>query len=384
MAEVSIIGCADYQQEHVSRAVREAMDLIGGMAAVIRPGERVLLKANLLAPVSPEEGVTTHPAIVQAVGELVKEAGGIPFVADSPGYIFAGGQRLEAGRKCRAVNACGMWEVSRELGIEATQFEAQENPYLEIEVPGGAVLDKIYAARLALEADAIVTLPKLKTHASTWFTGAIKNMFGAVATRTRKQAHRLATYEAFSASLVDIYSVFHPKLRLALMDGITGMEGEGPRHGKLRHAGVVLASSDPVALDAVASKVIGFDAEEILTTRLAAERGLGVADLAAIDVRGRSIAEVAIDFEKPSGRRISLPPLVMKLADRLIKVRPMLNQDLCDRCGICRKSCPVGAITMDPYPRIDREACIECYCCNEMCPTGAMGIWRNWLAQRVG
>lgn len=384
MASVSIISCPDYDQERVSQAVREAVDLIGGMTGVIKPGERVLLKPNLLAPVSPEEAVTTHPAVVKAVAELVREAGGVPFVADSPGYIFAGGKKRESGRKCRAISACGIWQVGDELGMEATQFEAQEHPYREVDVPGGVMLKKIYAARLALEADAIITLPKLKTHSSTWYTGAIKNMFGAVATRTRKEAHRLASYEKFSASLVDIYAVFVPKMRLAVMDGIMGMEGEGPRHGKLRAASVVLASTDPVALDSMSSAVIGFDPLDVLTTRLAAERGFGAGDPADIKVLGRSIQEVLVDFAKPSGKHISMPPLLMKIADRLIKVRPDCNQDLCDRCGICAKSCPVDAISMNPYPEINRDICIECYCCNEMCPTGAMEIRRNWLAQRVG
>jgi len=384
MTRVSIISCADYDPARVRRAVREAVVLVGGMAAVIKPGERVLLKANLLAPVSPDEAVTTHPAVVKAVAELVKEAGGTPFVADSPGYVFAGGKKGESGRKCRAVIACGIWQVGDDLGMEATQFEAQENPYIEVDVPGGVMLKKIYAARLALEADAIITLPKLKTHASTWYTGAIKNMFGAVATRTRKQAHRLATFENFNTSLVDVYAVFQPKIRLAVMDGIMGMEGEGPRHGKLRAAEVVLASTDPVALDSVASQVIGFDPLQIFTTRAAAERGFGVGNPAAIEVVGRAVSEVAVDFEKPSGRRLNIPPLLMKLADHLIKVRPFCNNDLCDRCGICAKSCPVDAISMSPYPDIDRDICIECYCCNEMCPTGAMKIRKNWLAQRVG
>lgn len=376
MVVVSIQKCPDYEEQNVSQAILSAMAQIGGMARVIRPGDKVLLKANLLAPADPDAAVTTHPGVVKAVAGQVLAAGGIPIVADSPGYFYAGG-------KCRAIKACGMRDVGDDLNITTTQFESVENPFVEVQVPGGQMLDHVYAARLALEADVIITLPKLKTHASTWYTGAIKNMFGAVATRTRKQAHRLATHEHFSAALVDVYAVFRPQVRLAIMDGVTGMEGEGPRHGSPRQAGLILASFDAVALDTVATAVMGFEPTRILTTRYAAERGFGVGELAGIDILGEPLDDVVVDFSKPTGRRLNVPPLLMKAADRLLKVRPELNRDDCDKCGTCAKSCPVDAITMNSYPEIDRDLCIECFCCNEMCPTGAMAISKNWLARRV-
>ncbi|MDO8736260.1 MAG: DUF362 domain-containing protein, partial [Thermoleophilia bacterium] len=343
-------------------------------ADIIKPGDRVLLKANLLAPSDPADSVTTHPAVVRAVIEAVKESGGIPIVADSPGYFYAGG-------KCRALTVCGLKDVADELGVESLQFEAMENPFVKTPVPSGRYLDHIYAARLALECDVIVTLPKLKTHASTWYTGAVKNMFGAVATRTRKYAHTLATYERFSASIIDIYSILRPQL--AIMDAVIGMEGEGPRHGSPKQAGLILASKDPVALDAVASSVIGFDPMEILTTRNATERGLGNGNLEAIEVLGERLDSVTVDFRKPSGRRINMSPFIMKFASRMLKVQPECVQETCDKCSICAKCCPVQAIEMVPYPRIDRDKCIECFCCNEMCPTGAMEIRKSWLARRI-
>jgi len=334
----------------------------------------VLLKANLLAPSDPAASVTTHPAVVRAVIEMVKDAGGVPIVADSPGYFYAGG-------KCRALTVCGLKDVADELGVESLQFEAMENAFVETPVPDGVHLDSIYAARLALEADVIVSLPKLKTHASTWYTGAVKNMFGAVATRTRKQAHTLATYERFSGSIVDIYSVLRP--RLAIMDAVVGMEGEGPRHGTPKQAGLILASKDPVALDSVASKIIGFDPMEIFTTRNATARGLGNGNLDKIEVLGELLESVAVDFKKPSGRRVNMSPFVMKFVDRLLKVQPVCDQKVCDKCSICAECCPVKAIAMSPWPEIDRKTCIECFCCNEMCPTGAMEIRKNWLARRI-
>ncbi|HDY69831.1 MAG TPA: DUF362 domain-containing protein [Actinobacteria bacterium] len=354
--------------------MRRSLELVGGMSALIRPGDRVLLKVNLLAPAGPDEAVTTHPAVVRAVTRLVLEAGGFPTIADAPGFLFAGG-------KSRALRQSGIKAAADDMGVTAVQFESVEKPFVMTPVPDGVWLSQILAARLALETDVIITLPKLKTHSSTWYTGAVKNMFGATATRTRKYAHNLGEHEKFAAAIVDIYSVLKP--RLAVMDAVVGMEGEGPRHGNPRHAGLIMASRDSVALDAVAAGIIGFGPGEVLTVVNAAERGLGMGDTGCIEVVGERAADVAVDFEKPSGRQVDIHPLLMRLGNRLVKVEPHLVRDACTRCQICMKSCPADAIAMDPYPRIDRSLCIQCFCCNEMCPEGAMEIRKNWLARRL-
>jgi ferredoxin len=202
-------------------------------------------------------------------------------------------------------------------------------------------------------------------------------MFGAVTPKTRRFAHTLATFEKFGNALIDIYSVIKPKL--AVMDGVVGMEGEGPRHGDSKKVGLIIASHDPVALDAVTSKIIGFDPMEIATTRLATERGLGDGDLSRIEILGENIRDVAVDFKKPTVRRVSRVPLLVGLFDRFSKVEPELVKEKCIKCNICAKSCPVEAIKLNPYPEINREICIECYCCNELCPEGAMEIRKNWV-----
>lgn len=373
-ATVAIERSDDYQQDKVSAAVRAAVAGAGGLDGIIRPGDRVLLKANLLAPVPPEEAVTTHPAVIKAVITLVREAGGVPFVADSPGFLFVGGDDS-------ALEVSGVKAACDAMDVDSCQFEHVERPYVDTAVPGGELLQRVYAARLALEADVIITLPKLKTHANTMYTGAVKNMFGAVATRTRKKAHRAGSYERFSAAVVDIYSVFRP--RFAIMDAVVGMEGSGPRHGEPKPVGLVLASSDPVAIDAVATAIAGFKPGEVATTRIAAARGLGTGDLAAIATTGVSLGDAAAPFLKPGSLKRNLPAFLFAVADRLTRVQPFVAESICTQCEQCREACPVAAISMGPYPAIDRERCIECYCCNELCPTGAMALKRSWLAKRL-
>lgn len=371
---VAIQRCETYEEAEIAAAVRAAVDAAGGLGSLITPGARVLLKANLLAPVSPEAAVTTHPAVVKAMITLVREAGGDPFVADSPGFLFVGGENS-------ALEESGVKQAADEMQVESFQFEHVEQPYMDTEVPDGQWLESIYAARLALEADVIITLPKLKTHENTMLTGAVKNMFGAVATRTRKKAHRAGSYERFSAAVVDIYATLRPGF--ALMDAVVGMEGGGPRHGTPRQVGLVIASADPVALDAVAAAITGFDPQEVATTRIAAGRGLGTGDLSAIETTGISIERAVVDFRKPGGLKRNVPSFLFAIAERLTRVQPLATESICTQCEQCREACPVAAITMEPFPVIDREGCIECYCCNELCPTGAMELKRSWLARKL-
>jgi uncharacterized protein (DUF362 family)/NAD-dependent dihydropyrimidine dehydrogenase PreA subunit len=374
--KVSIVKCKNYEEKNVMSAIQKALELIGGLKEIIKPNDKVLLKVNLLAPTIPEMAVTTHPIIVKSMIELVREVGGIPIIADSPGFLFAKGEKNEA------IIKSGIKKIADVMGVEALQFETIERPFVEIDVLDGVWLNTIYAARLALEADVIISLPKLKTHGLTLYTGAVKNMFGTVASKTRKIAHNLAKIEKFSGALIDIYSSVKPKL--SVMDAVVGMEGEGPRHGSPKQIGLIFASYDSVALDAVASKTIGYEPMDILTTKLATERGLGNGILDKIKILGENINDVFVDFEKSKGREGNFPAFITRFFLGIVKVEPRLIEKMCKKCGICVKSCPADAIKLDPYPVINRKLCIQCYCCNELCPEGAMEIRRSWLARRLG
>jgi len=372
--KVSVIKCKDYEEQRVENAVREALELIGGLESVVKPDDKVLLKVNLLAPAKPEEAVTTHPAIVKSMIKIVKEAGGIPIIADSPGFLFAGEGNL-------AMIKSGIKEIADAADVKALQFETIKNPFIKKEVSGSVWLKTIYAARLALEADVIISLPKLKTHGNTLYTGAVKNMFGAVAIKTRKIAHNLAAYDKFSGALVDIYSAIKPNL--AVMDAIIGMEGGGPRHGDPKQVGLIMASYDSVALDSVASKIIGYEPMAIYTTKLATERGLGDGDFDRIKIFGEKVKDVSVDFKKPRRVILNPPSVLVRLFNWFARAEPYLIKEKCNKCDICAKSCPADAIRLNPYPIIDRKLCIQCYCCNEMCPEGAIKIRRSLLARRI-
>jgi uncharacterized protein (DUF362 family)/NAD-dependent dihydropyrimidine dehydrogenase PreA subunit len=337
------------------------------MAAVIKEGDRVLIKVNLLSPKSPDKAVTTHPSVVKAVVNEVLASGGIPLVGDSSGGMLQG-----LSSTAKALSQSGIQEAAESAGAEIVNFD--KDGVVRVENDGNPLADHFMMARITQEADLIINLPKLKTHSATLFTGAVKNMFGSIPGYQKAEYHRLApNLTDFARILVDIYS--HAKPALTIMDGIVSMEGNGPAHGHPKATGLLLASRDGVALDAVASGLIGFQPMQIDTTRIADQLGVGIGDLEKIDIQGIPFEEAAIKpFSLPSNAvLLKIPPFWLKRAMGFLSAHPDLVKGKCTGCSFCAENCPVQAIRMDEgFPRIDREKCILCYCCQELCPQGAM------------
>jgi len=190
--------------------------------------------------------------------------------------------------------------------------------------------------------------------------------------------------------MADILFTIHPAL--AIMDGIIGMEGNGPAAGSPRKVGLVLASRDFVALDAVASSIIGYNPLDVDIIRIAAEKGLGVAELGKIDVKGTDLEKVKLDdFELVSNINTLLnkiPSFLLFIgrfvAPYLLKVEPEINRERCTGCGICIEHCPTGAVRLSSrVPEINRKKCIKCFCCQEFCPQKAVEIKYSWLARKL-
>lgn len=376
MAPVSIIKCETYQAEKVYKGVREAVDLVDGLKKIIKPGQNVLLKVNLLSAQPPEKAITTHPLVVGAMVRLVKEAGGNPWVGDAAPSERVGGKD--------AFEVAGIRGVVEKEGGKIVNFS--RTGYEKIKVPEAKQLKEIYIAKPILDADVVISLPKLKTHELAFLTGAVKNFFGCVPSSDRFRAHGLAQEEKFAQAVVDIYSVC--RASFALMDAIVAMEGEGPSAGDPVKVGLLLASPDPVSLDIVASQVTGFKPSDILTSVDAVERRMGPSDFEDIKVVGSRIDEVMkSDFKKPSTYRGKVKRALIRaftpVGLRFFRTFPAVKDSICTRCGICEERCPAGAIKMNPYPEFDYDRCIQCFCCHELCPSQAIYIKKNWLREKL-
>jgi uncharacterized protein (DUF362 family)/Pyruvate/2-oxoacid:ferredoxin oxidoreductase delta subunit len=369
--KVSIARCHDYS--NVKDAVKEALNLIGGLEKVITSGNRVLLKPNVLAIRSPEDAVTTHPEVVAAMCELVSEVGGIPVIGDGSGIVKPGSTSTS-----QALKKSGIEGVASDYGVELINFET--SGYVEVDVPGAREFSRLHISKAVLEADVIISLPKLKTHELTLYTGAVKNFFGAVPQKIRKQAHFLEDRRRFGEAIIDIYSVVKPQL--AVMDGVVGMEGNGPSNGTPVFAGVIMASYDCVALDIVASELIGIDPLKVPTNRAALARGFGTEHP---EVVGTPLEMVKVGFKEPEGGITAyIPSFLMRILRKQLAVKPIINTSSCALCRACVLNCSAHAIEeTDRVLKINDEKCIQCYCCRELCPNDAVEIKKSPLLKLV-
>ncbi len=382
MAKVSVVSCGQYKQEEVNRAVGQALDLIGGMGRFVKPGQRVLLKVNALTPKPPEAAVTTHPAVIKAVAGEVKKAGGTVLIGDSSGGMIAG----QAPTR-QTFQVAGIARAAEECGAELVNFDISGVTAVRSDGP----VKTLHIARPVLEADVVISLPKLKTHSAAVFTGAVKNMFGSIPGHRKSEYHRIAPrLSDFAEVLVDIYAATKPGL--AVMDGIVGMEGNGPSAGSPRKIGVILASEDCVAVDSVASLIIGLEPFKVYTTSIAHSRGLGQGDPARIEPVGEPLAKVAVqDFDLPSNALLeTMPGFLVRGFLGMLRARPEINARACAGCRFCVESCPVQAMEMSrEVPRIDYNKCISCLCCQELCPQKAVEMkqvnpWGKVMAGVIG
>lgn len=369
-AAVSLVRCDSYDHAPLRAAATAALEPLGGIAAFVRPGMRVLLKPNLLSAKDPARAITTHPHLVETVAGLVREAGGTPCVGDSPGGAVRGIQRVWDNTR--------MSEAAERAGLELVNFEAAGSE----EIDAGGY--RFYIARPVLEADLVLNLAKLKTHSLTLMTGAVKNLFGVIPGFRKSEMHKRYPKPApFAAMLVELYRLVAPAL--SIVDAVVAMEGNGPSSGEPRHVGLLALGTDAVAVDAVLADVIGFRPGQVDTTRIAARTGAGIGDLDRIDVRGDAAGTRIEGFSLPSNLKIRLVPGVLaRLVAPLVWLRLEIDSGQCTGCSMCFNSCPVKAIVPDgDRYRVVHERCVQCMCCHELCPEQAVGIRLSRLARWI-
>jgi len=362
MAQVSIKRCYDYSPQNVQRAVSEAVSLLGGIEKFVKAGQKVLIKPNLLSARKPEEGVCTHPEVVRAVIKIVKKVTDNIFVGDSHGGF-------DIINMDNVYEASGIKNVCLEEKVTLVRFDAVLN------------VEGIPFAKIVKEVDVIINVPKMKTHGLLILTGGVKNMFGAVVGRHKAEAHfKHVKPSDFAFYIIKIFMYVKPAF--TIMDGIVAMEGDGPAAGALRDAGLILASPDAVALDAVFADIAGLEPKNVLTTVYAGKMGLGTSDLAEIQILGEPLDSARIkDFKMPEASFIyNAPAWIIKIFGRAIKTFPIIKTGSCVSCRICEKNCPADAINIDKY-RIDYSKCIFCFCCHELCPHASIGVHKPLMGK---
>jgi uncharacterized protein (DUF362 family)/NAD-dependent dihydropyrimidine dehydrogenase PreA subunit len=370
---VAIVRCDSYEADVVEGAVTEALGWLGGMARFVSKGEKVLLKPNLLSAKSPDRAITTHPSVLEALVKAVRRAGAEPSVGDSPGGALRGIERVWRNT--------GMADLSERTGVPLVNFEASGSREVRGELRSYSIAEPVLAA------DAIINVPKMKTHVLTLYTGCIKNMYGSIPGFAKGRIHNLAPRPVpFSRHVVDVYSLVKP--RLHMMDAVVAMEGNGPSGGRPRKIGAIVAGSDPVAVDTIVAGMMGYSDGQVATTRIAAKKGLGISDRTSIDIVGSPPSDFDTEgFELPGTTMLNLipGPLVRALRPWIWILPEMSIERGCraEACGLCVRSCPAEAITMtEAGPVVDRAKCVECLCCHEVCPEDAVEVRLSWLASK--
>jgi uncharacterized protein (DUF362 family)/Pyruvate/2-oxoacid:ferredoxin oxidoreductase delta subunit len=370
MSKVVVQECESYDLEVVIEKINSGIEILGGWSKFLHEGMTVLIKVNLIGPKVSETAAVTHYEFVRALTKILIGKGCKVWIGDSSGGAIAGIAPTAA-----SFEVSGLAKVAREEGAEIKNFDREGAVKVDKK---GEALEDMYLAKPLFEADLIINAPKLKTHTAGIYTGAVKNLFGCVPGLRKAGYHKAAPNpKYFGQILADINEAIVPGLHI--MDGIMAMEGEGPTAGEVYAAKKILISTDPLALDTVATKMIGLDIQAIPIYDAARERNLGESSLDNIQVSGDYNSPPKLPgFKLPkrfgSTKKQNYGVLV-KLID-FMRARPRIDRKICKGCNVCVESCPVRAI--DKLSKeINYKACIECMCCHELCMHKAVKLQKD-------
>lgn len=366
---VNISSCPNYEEKTLRHSMDEVLKSFREGGLISGRGQRVLIKPNMLAPSPAAKAVTTHPSFVKVLINLLHEEGAQVYVGDSPGR----------GSTAEVARACGILEVVKETGAKLLPFEKA----VQVEFADARTCQSFPLSREALEMDTVINTAKLKTHALTGLSGAVKNCFGLVVGAQKKRFHaRFPSVYDFGEMLLDLYLLTQPSV--SMIDAVVAMEGPGPRSGRPRPLGVMAASTNAVALDALCAGLTGFSPAEVSTLLAAQRRGLPENNIKNVLVSGpyEKLRDEAFD-KGASGRGWSFlwrffPAWTRNLRE-MRRPWPVIEEN-CRRCGICLEHCPPGIIYSrieegeQSKPWIDYRECLRCYCCQEICPHGAIAL----------
>lgn len=350
-----MIHSATYENVH------QAVDRVFELFPVDLKGKKILIKPNVLRSSKAEEGIVTHPAVLRAVVEKVeKMQPAAIIVGDNPG-AFSYGANEESFKNTGLMEAA----VGYYQNIGSDSQKVDFNPDF---------IPTVSLSRMVLEVDIIISLPKFKTHGLTVVSGAIKNSYGFLPGAQKAKLHKVAgSPKRFHEMLIDVFRLRVPDL--FIVDAVVGMQGNGPASPDLRNIGLILASDNAVAMDAVIATMMGCEPDRLRFLQKAKEAGLGDYDLATIEVIGE--LKRLPDFKLPplSGEASMNNKPVRRWLHDLTLLLPQADPELCTACGTCVDQCAARALSMSGnLPQVDADTCITCFCCQEICPEKAITL----------
>lgn len=364
---------SEYREELLYLAVCKAMDALS-VHEELRPDLKVVIKPNLIIAKGPECPVTTHPLVVKAVVRYLREHGITDItLAESSSGLY------NAEHMKNLYRACGMAALEPDIRMNM-DFSART-----VATKQGFKNHSFHLITPIVEADYIINICKLKTHAMTGYSGGIKNLFGTIPGLEKPQLHyRWPDIEDFSNMLLELAQTVAPQL--TIIDAIDAMEGNGPTGGTSHPLHLLMAARDFYTQDYFAAGLMKLDPMNIVMIRQAVEQGLATPD--NIRLIGDEIPGDLTPFQIPDAQRLDfstfVPGFLQKPAvavmGKLLKSYPLLNKSKCVGCGKCAESCPAHIIKIkqDRHGKkkavFQKKGCISCFCCQEMCPMKAIEV----------
>ena len=370
-SKVALVRCESYQREAVEKAVQHGIALLGGVSQFAQAGEKIFFKPNLLTAKDENSLVVPNAEVMRAVVKAFSEISANYEYGDSPGH----------GKGTTVAKKAGYETVLADFPIEAVELVEAET----ISYPEGNLVKKFEISKDVMAADGVISICKMKSHALTRMTGAIKNQFGVIPGARKAEFHgRLPDAGSFSKMLIDLNQLVKP--RLFIMDGVIAMEGNGPANGTAKEMHVLLFSTDAAALDATVCRMMNLDIKLVETLVYAKQFGFGNVDADTIEILGDDLASfIQADYEvnrNPVSTAISLSSKsVQFLMRNFVTPKPVILADKCVNCGQCVAICPAEPKAVNYHdgdrkkiPSYHYSDCIRCYCCQEMCPHEAIVV----------
>lgn len=329
MSVVSVQKIAGQSYEEIKATVDKVIADVGGLEDIIKPGYKVIIKPNLVAcPTDRLSGGITRWEVCLAIYEAVKAVGGEPVIAESS----AAGADTEL-----TIQKCGYQDL-RDQGYPVIDLKQKENARCKVPIENGVVFSEINTWEMVRDADAIITVPVMKTHDQTEVTLGMKNLKGLLVDTQKKDFHKQGLIEG----VVDWNTYLKPCLQI--VDGTFGQQGLGPIFGETKQMDLIIGSKDMVACEAVTGKIMGYEPDEVMLTKAAAKRGLGEIDLSKVTVIGKQIDEVASRFKRSSEVEIEGIPDSFNL---------IFNKDACTGCHNTVISALMDMKAQDLFPYLE-------------------------------
>lgn len=378
-SRVVVVPCKEYDEELIYKSLKKGLDSLGGIKTFVKPDEKILVKPNFLSASDVDKAITTHPAVIRGLLRILSEEGCTSVkYGDSPGHGSCAGAAARMGLTEENTYGAKLADMSEEVTVKFVE---------------GLTCNEFHFAKEIEEADAVINLCKMKTHALERITGAVKNVYGFICGYRKAAGHvKYPNASVFARALCDVHRYVKP--RLHIMDGVVAMEGNGPGNGVPVNMNVLLFSADPVALDTVFCYLVNLDPELVPTNVQGQAMKIGTYDANKIDI-------IFIDeknepnlltkdelFEKVGNGEFDVPRnkpkknFLLNYSTFMTKFtrRPYIDKKECVKCGVCVSHCPVPGKAVDfkkgkgEPPVYDYTKCIRCYCCQEMCPKNAIKV----------